>query len=40
MVVNAFVIGYEEPTLRVQFGASYEEYMRTVARWIPRVGRR
>ena len=40
VVVNAFVIGYEEPTLRVQFGASYEEYMRTVARWIPRVGRR
>lgn len=39
-VVNAFVIGYEEPTLRVQFGASYEEYMRTVGRWIPRVGRR
>ena len=40
VVVNAFVIGYEEPTLRVQFGASYDEYMRTVARWIPRVGRR
>jgi protein-S-isoprenylcysteine O-methyltransferase Ste14 len=40
VVVNAFVIGYEEPTLRVQFGAPYDEYMRTVARWIPRVGRR
>ena len=40
VVVNAFVIGYEEPTLRGQFGASYEEYLRTVGRWIPRGGRR
>jgi protein-S-isoprenylcysteine O-methyltransferase Ste14 len=34
--VNLFVIGYEEPTLRRQFGASYERYTRTVGRWIPR----
>ena len=34
-VVNLFVIGYEEPTLRRQFGASYEEYSRRVGRWIP-----
>lgn len=39
VVVNAFVIGYEEPTLRVQFGKSYEEYLRTVGRWIPKRGR-
>lgn len=39
VVVNAFVIGYEEPTLRVQFGASYEEYRRDVGRWIPRSRR-
>jgi len=34
--VNLFVIGYEEPTLRRRFGASYERYTRTVGRWIPR----
>jgi protein-S-isoprenylcysteine O-methyltransferase Ste14 len=33
--VNLFVIGYEEPTLRRQFGASYERYSQTVPRWIP-----
>jgi protein-S-isoprenylcysteine O-methyltransferase Ste14 len=36
--VNLFVIGYEEPTLRQQFGASYDEYVKQVGRWIP--GRR
>lgn len=30
------VIGYEEPTLRRQFGEAYMEYRRTVHRWIPR----
>ena len=34
--VNLFVIGYEEPTLRRQFGGSYDEYTRRVGRWIPR----
>ena len=34
--VYLFVLLYEEPTLRRQFGASYEEYCRTVPRWIPR----
>jgi protein-S-isoprenylcysteine O-methyltransferase Ste14 len=34
--VNLFVMGYEEPTLRAQFGASYDEYTRRVGRWLPR----
>ena len=34
--VNLFVMGYEEPTLRRQFGASYDEYSRQVGRWVPR----
>jgi protein-S-isoprenylcysteine O-methyltransferase Ste14 len=34
---NIFVIAYEEPTLRRQFGASYDEYTRRVGRWIPRL---
>ena len=34
--VNVFVIFYEEPTLRRQFGAAYEEYCRSVGRWFPR----
>jgi protein-S-isoprenylcysteine O-methyltransferase Ste14 len=33
---NLFVLGYEEPTLRRQFGNSYEHYTKTVPRWIPR----
>jgi len=33
---NVFVLGYEEPFLRRQFGATYDQYARTVHRWIPR----
>ena len=33
---NLFVIGYEEPTLRQRFGASYDDYTQEVGRWIPR----
>jgi protein-S-isoprenylcysteine O-methyltransferase Ste14 len=31
-----FVVFYEEPILRRKFGESYERYVQTVARWIPR----
>jgi hypothetical protein len=36
-VVNLFVILYEEPTLRRQFGPAYSQYAGAVGRWIPRV---
>ena len=32
---HLFVRFYEEPTLRRLFGAAYEEYCRTVHRWVP-----
>ncbi len=36
VIVNVFVIFYEERTLRARFGESYEQYRRAVGRWIPR----
>jgi protein-S-isoprenylcysteine O-methyltransferase Ste14 len=33
---HAFVMYYEEPTLKRKFGAPYEDYLRKVPRWIPR----
>jgi len=36
VVVHTFVIGFEEPSLRAQFGESYEAYLRRVPRWLPR----
>jgi protein-S-isoprenylcysteine O-methyltransferase Ste14 len=38
--VNLFVMAYEEPTLRRQFGESYERYTREVGRWTPAPGQR
>ncbi|MGB0035231.1 MAG: isoprenylcysteine carboxylmethyltransferase family protein [Candidatus Acidiferrales bacterium] len=35
--VALFVRLYEEPTLRMKFGADYEKYCRNVPRWIPRT---
>lgn len=34
---HAFVMIYEEPTLRRNYGASYEQYCRAVRRWLPRL---
>ncbi len=34
--VHLFVVFYEEPYLTRQFGESYEAYLRTVPRWLPR----
>jgi protein-S-isoprenylcysteine O-methyltransferase Ste14 len=39
LAVNAFVVGYEEPTLRRRFGQSYLKYTNEVGRWIPCVDR-
>ena len=36
LIVQFFILFYEEPTLARQFGAEYEEYKRRVPRWIPR----
>ena len=36
ILANLFVRFYEEPALRRKFGESYEEYLQTVGRWIPR----
>jgi protein-S-isoprenylcysteine O-methyltransferase Ste14 len=36
LAFHTFVVVYEEPTLRDQFGAEFEEYRRRVPRWIPR----
>jgi protein-S-isoprenylcysteine O-methyltransferase Ste14 len=36
LAFHAFVMYYEEPTLKRKFGAAYEDYLRKVPRWIPR----
>ncbi len=37
VATHLFVTLYEEPTLRNKFGASYEEYLRSVPRWLPKL---
>lgn len=37
LAFHLFVLGYEEPTLRRQFGDQYVEYCRVVPRWLPRL---
>lgn len=36
-IVHLFVLAYEEPTLRRQFGEEYERYRASVPRWIPKI---
>ena len=38
LLVHLLVVFYEEPSLRSRFGAEYEEYCRSVSRWIPTTG--
>jgi len=38
LVVNLFVLGYEEPHLLKTFDARYEEYCARVSRWFPLRG--
>jgi protein-S-isoprenylcysteine O-methyltransferase Ste14 len=37
LVAHLFVLLYEEPTLRRQFGGEYERYCAAVPRWIPKL---
>lgn len=37
LIVHAFVLAYEEPTLRNTFGAEYERFCAHVNRWRPRL---
>ncbi len=36
LAFHAFVLLYEEPTLRAAYGAEYDAYCRRVPRWVPR----
>lgn len=37
LIFHLFITLYEEPTLKKKFGAAYENYCKSVPRWIPRV---
>jgi protein-S-isoprenylcysteine O-methyltransferase Ste14 len=37
VAVTVFVVGYEQPTLRERYGASYEAYRRSVPAVVPRL---
>lgn len=37
LAVVLFVLGYEEPTLELEYGDEYREYRRNVRGWLPRV---
>jgi protein-S-isoprenylcysteine O-methyltransferase Ste14 len=37
VAVTAFVVAYEQPTLRARYGASYDAYCRSVPAILPRL---
>ncbi|MBZ5668003.1 MAG: isoprenylcysteine carboxylmethyltransferase family protein [Acidobacteriia bacterium] len=37
LTAHLFVLFYEEPTLRKQFGEEYDHYRASVPRWIPKI---
>lgn len=37
LVCHLFVTLYEEPTLKQRFGSAYENYCKSVPRWIPKL---
>lgn len=37
VLAHSFVTLYEEPTLKKNSGADYEEYCRRVPRWAPKI---
>ena len=39
VIVHAFVLTYEEPTLAARYGREYEEFCSHVPRWIPRLAK-
>ena len=39
VAAHLFVTLYEEPTLKKKFGASYEDYLKRIPRWIPRFSK-
>ena len=36
LLAHLFVVFYEEPALQQKFGESYERYLQSAGRWIPR----
>jgi len=37
--VHFFIILYEEPTLEKKFGPAYEDYLKRVPRWLPKLSK-
>ena len=37
VILHTFVVFVEEPMLKLKFGESYEQYCKSVPRWIPRL---